>query len=74
MRILIYTAGILGLISLSLWFFGSYVGIPQNYLMLYIGLALFCIIFLPLFSIDRYLHNRRHNRLIRAIKNQVEVK
>lgn len=70
MRIFIYILGILGLLLLILRIAGIYFEIPLIDIFLYAGLALILLFFIPLYSIDRHLRNRKINRFIQAFLEQ----
>ena len=70
MRILLYISGILGALLVILRVAGIYLEFPINDIFLYSGIALLCLLFIPLYIIDRVMRNRKINRIIRDFQEQ----
>ena len=70
MRPLIYISGILGALLLTLGIVGIYLEFPFNNILLYTGLALFVLVFIPIYITDRIMINRKINRIIREFQEQ----
>jgi hypothetical protein len=70
MRILIYISGILGTLLLTLGIVGIYLEYPFSNILLYTGIALFSLVFLPMYIIERILVKRKINRIIREFQEQ----
>jgi hypothetical protein len=70
MRILFYISGILGTLLLTLRIVGIYLEFPFNSILLYTGIALLFLVFIPMYIIDRIMVNRKINRIIREFQEQ----
>jgi hypothetical protein len=72
MKTAIYISGITGTLLLVFRIIGIMLEFPLNNLLLILGLVLLLIIFLPLLIIERYLNNKKINRIIDSYKEADE--
>ena len=70
MKIAIYLSGIAGSLLLLIRIIGIVMEFPLNKLFLILGLILLLLVYLPLVIIDKYLYNRKIDRIIDSYKGQ----
>ncbi len=68
MKIAIYLSGIAGSLLLLIRTIGIVMEFPLNKLFLILGLILLALVYLPLIIIDKYLHNKKIDRIIDSFK------
>ena len=68
MKIAIYFSGIAGSIFLLIRTIGKMMEFPLNRVFLILGLILLVFIYLPLIIIDKYLHNKKVDKIIDSYK------
>lgn len=68
MKIAIYLSGIAGSIFLLIRTIGIMMEFPLNRVFLILGLILLVFIYLPLIIIDKYLHNKKVDKIIDSYK------
>ena len=68
MKTAIYLSGITGTLLLVFRIIGIMLEFPLNNLFLILGFVLLLIIFLPLLITERYLHNRKIDKIIDSYK------
>lgn len=70
MKIAIYLSGIAGSLLVLTRIIGIIMEFPLNKLFLILGLILLALVYLPLVIIDKYLHNKKIDRIIDSYKRQ----
>lgn len=70
MKIAIYLSGIAGSLLVLTRIIGIIMEFPLNKLFLILGLILLALVYLPLVIIDKYLHNKKIDRIIDSYKGQ----
>ncbi|MPM17004.1 hypothetical protein SDC9_63386 [bioreactor metagenome] len=70
MKIAIYLSGIAGSLLILTRIIGIIMEFPLNKLFLILGLILLVFVYLPLVIIDKYLHNKKIDRIIDSYKGQ----
>lgn len=70
MKIAIYLSGIAGSLLILTRIIGIIMEFPLNKLFLILGLILLALVYLPLVIIDKYLHNKKIDRIIDSYKGQ----
>jgi len=68
MKIAIYLSGIAGSILLLIRIIGIMMEYPLNRVFLILGLILLVLVYLPLIIIDKYLHNKKIDKIIDSYK------
>ena len=70
MKIAIYLSGIAGSLLILTRIIGIIMEFPLNKLFLILGLILLALVYLPLVIIDKYLHNKKIDRIIDSYKGK----
>lgn len=70
MKIAIYLSGIAGSLLILTRIIGIIMEFPLNKLFLILGLILLALVYLPLVIIDKYLHNKKIDRIIDSYKGE----
>lgn len=70
MKIAIYLSGIAGSLLVLARIIGIIMEFPLNKLFLILGLILLALVYFPLVIIDKYLHNKKIDRIIDSYKGQ----
>lgn len=70
MKIAIYLSGIAGSLLVLTRIIGIIMEFPLNKLFLILSLILLALVYLPLVIIDKYLHNKKIDRIIDSYKGQ----
>jgi hypothetical protein len=70
MKFLMYISGITGILFLAMRLLGTVMEFQENSIFLIFGLILLGLIFMPLFILDRYRHNRKINNIIKSYEGR----
>jgi hypothetical protein len=74
MKMLIYISGITGALLLVFRLLGVFMAFPFNNLLVLAALGMLVLVFLPLYFVDRYRHNKKIREIIQSGKYKQEVR